>query len=106
MTGTLLALALLAAMTAAGLRALRRRRLRMAMAALPGGSEATALAVDGFGDIDFEMKRRRCRCGGALAALGERSEKTGDRVLRVVRAECGRCEERTEVWFDATRAFH
>lgn len=106
MTGILLAVALLAAMTAAGVRALRRHRLRRALAALPGGSRSTALVVDGFGDIDFEVKRRRCRCGGQLAALGERSEKDGDRVLRVVRAECARCEERTEVWFDATRAFH
>lgn len=27
------------------------------------------------------------------------------RILRVVRVECLRCEERGEVWFDATRAY-
>lgn len=28
------------------------------------------------------------------------------RILRVMRVECRRCEDRSEVWFDATRAYH
>jgi hypothetical protein len=145
-TGLFLFAALAAALTATGYRTLRRRRRRRRLAALEGGSRATAIEVDAFSDIDDHLARRECPCGGLLASLGERSEpydaKRGEpsrgkcsepgagrggepsdvergepsegrrgeprnrRILRVVRVECRRCEERGEVWFDATRAYH
>jgi len=105
-TGLLLTVALLAALAASGWRWRRRRRLARELAALPGGSRATALAVEDFSAIDAHVARRECRCGGRLQAHGERSEPDGQRVLRVVRVECRRCERRGEVWFDASRAYH
>jgi hypothetical protein len=105
-TGLLIALALFAALAASGLRVARRRRRRLLLAALPGGSRETAIDAGDFGDIDAHLALRGCRCGGLLASLGERSERDGDgRILRIVRVECRRCEERGEVWFDATRAY-
>lgn len=125
MTGLLLLAALLAALAASGYRTLRRHRRRRALAALAGGSRVTALAVDDFRDIDQHLATRECPCGGLLASHGERSERhevrgdaasrgaaamgrssTTSILLRVVRVECRRCEERSEVWFDVTRAYH
>jgi hypothetical protein len=105
-TGLLLGLALVAALVASGLRLVRRRRLERELAALPGGSRATALVVEDFAAIDAHLAGRGCRCGGRLRSHGERSEPAGDRVLRVAKVECERCERRGEVWFDASRAYH
>lgn len=106
MSGLVLTLALLVALSVVGARAWRRRRRRLALAALPGGSRATALEVEAFSEIEEDLGRRQCACGGRLASHGERSENDGERILRVVAIECGRCEERGHVWFDATRAYH
>ncbi|MFN2424936.1 MAG: hypothetical protein ABR587_00665 [Candidatus Binatia bacterium] len=114
MIGLFLLAALLAALAAAGYRTLRRYRRRKRMAALPGGSRDTAIAIEAFSDIDDHVAKRECRCGGLLASHGERSEPGGGRsggtgggpILRVVLVECRRCEERGEVWFDATLAYH
>lgn len=106
MIGLLLGLALLAALGFSGYRRLRRTRRRLALAALEGGSPATALLVESFADIDEHLKGRICPCGGRLSLLGERSQPERQRVLRVVRAECRNCEEIQEVWFDASRAYH
>jgi len=106
MIGLLLSLALVAALSVTGYRALRRHRRRRRLASLDGGSRATAIAVEAFSEIDDHLARRECRCGGLLAGHGERSEADGQRILRVVRVECRRCEERGEVWFDATLAYH
>jgi hypothetical protein len=104
--GILLALALVAALIATGLRVSRRRRRRRALGALDGGSRATAIEIDAFSDIEDHLAVRPCPCGGLLRSLGERSEPAGPRILRVVRVECMRCEDRAEVWFDATRAYN
>jgi hypothetical protein len=104
--GFVLSVALVAALAATGYRAWSRRRLRRAFAALPGGSPETAIEVEAFTEIDEHVSRRECPCGGLLASHGERSEPTGQRVLRVARVECRRCEERGEIWFDASRAYH
>lgn len=106
MTSLLLTLALLAALGFSAWRRRRRTRLRRALAALPGGSAATAVEVDAFGGIDEHLRLRQCPCGGRLKLLGERTEPHGQRVLRVVRVECHNCEEIREVWFDASRAYH
>ena len=106
MIGLVLLAALLAALSVTGYRWLRRRRLGSRLAAIDGGSRATAIAVEAFSEIDDHLAKRECRCGGLLASHGERSEPNGARILRVVRVECRRCEERGEVWFDATLAYH
>jgi hypothetical protein len=108
--GAILTAALLAALAVSAYRLWRRLRRRRLLASLPGGSRATAIQMEGFSDIDDHLYARECPCGGLLASMGERSERAwgdeGERLLRVVRVECRRCEERFEVWFDVTRAYH
>lgn len=106
MLGIFLFVALVAALAASGYRVLRRRRRRVALAQLAGGSRETALEIDAFSEIEDHLVHRECPCGGLLMSLGERSEPVSPRILRVVRVECRRCEQRGEVWFDATRAYH
>ena len=101
-----LTVALLLALAASGYRSVRRLRLRRALAALDGGSRASAREIDAFSEIEDHLTHRECPCGGLFANLGERSEPDGSRIFRIVRVECRRCEERTEIWFDATRAYH
>jgi len=105
-TGLALALALIAALGVTAWRRVRRVRLQRALAALPGGSAASAVAVETFAGIDEHMRLRQCPCGGRLDLLGERTDPQGQRVLRVVRAECRNCERIQQVWFDASRAYH
>jgi hypothetical protein len=113
-TGLLLLAALVAALVATGWRVRRRRRRRVLLAALPGGGRDSAIEVEAFSEIEDHLRVRECPCGGLLASLGERSETESgrsparrgpSRILRVVRVECRRCEELSEVWFDATRAY-
>jgi hypothetical protein len=104
--GLAITLALLLALGATALRLRRRRRIRAMAAALPGAEPANAIRVNDFGEIDAALRARRCICGGFLSSLGERSQRDDGRVLRVVRAECGRCEDVQTVYFDTSTLLH
>lgn len=104
--GLLFTLVLLLAVGAWIARGSRKRRLEKVLATLPAGSAATALAVSDFSEIDRHIELRDCRCGGSQRAIGERSERDGERMLRIVQAECFRCEERRAFYFDVTAVYH
>jgi hypothetical protein len=104
--GLALTTALLLALGVTALRMLRRHRIRAVAATLPGARPDTAIRVRDFTEIDAALRARRCICGGFLSSLGERSARDGDRVLRVVRAECGRCENEQTVYFDTSVLVH
>ena len=106
MIGVLLLLALLAALGASLRRRLKRRRIENVALSLPGAAAERAIVVGDLGGIDAALRTRRCICGGFLTSLGERSEAHGERMLRVVRAECGRCERMQTVYFDTATMFH
>ena len=106
MIGLLLTLALLVALAASARRLLRRRRIATVAESLPGAVPELAIVVADLAEIDTALRARRCICGGFLSSLGERSERDGDRVLRVVRAECGRCERVQTVYFDPSTVLH
>ena len=72
---------------------------------MPGGSLATALAVESFEDIDDHLRRRECPCGGLYEVRGEGARVEGDARLRLVRVECMRCERNFAIYFDVTRLF-
>jgi hypothetical protein len=104
--GYAIAAALVLALVAAARRQWRRRRIAAIAASLPGATAALAIPLEDVGDIDFALRSRRCICGGVLASLGERSERADARVLRVVRAECNRCEREQSVYFDPSIRLH
>ena len=85
MTGLAIGLALLFALAAVGWRVLRRIRLARRLAALPGGSLDTAMVVTSFVDIEEEVARRRCLCGGRL------SRASGTAVATVWRPSNAKC---------------
>ena len=99
-------IALLLALSFAGWRLVRRRRLARKRRMLPGGSPETAKKVSGFKEIDAEIERRRCSCGGRLKSLGEGTAGDEERRVRLVRVECDRCEEQGYLYFDVTSAYH
>jgi hypothetical protein len=104
--GLALTLALLLALAAVASRRLRRRRIGKLASSLPGALAGNPIRVAEPGEIDDALRARRCICGGFLTSLGERSEVAEDRVLRVVRAECNRCEAEQSVYFDTERLLH
>lgn len=106
MTGLALTLALLLALGAAGRRFARKRSANKRLLALPGMQPSNALPVASFDEIEAEVSRRRCPCGGRYSNRGESTKQDGDRRLRVVALECRFCEERLRVFFDLTRAYH
>jgi hypothetical protein len=104
--GFALTTALLIALAATALRVLRRRRIRAVAATLPGARPENAIPIGDFSEINDALRARRCICGGILANLGEASVRDDGRVLRVVRAECGRCEKEQRVYFDTSTLLH
>ncbi len=106
MTGLLLTLALLLALGAMARRIVARRRIAAVASTLPGAEADNAIVLDDVGELDTALRARRCICGGFLDNLGERSEKRADRMLRVVRAECRRCEREQLVYFDTGTVLH
>jgi hypothetical protein len=106
MLGFAIALALLLALAFSGRRLMRRRRLARLMSQLPGGHASNAMQVDSFEDIDEKIRARRCPCGGRYDVLGEGSRSLGARRLRIVRVECGTCENEATIHFDVTELFH
>lgn len=106
MIGVVLTLALLAALVASARRIQKRRRIAVVASSLPGASPESAIVLDDLGELNAALRARRCICGGFLQSLGERSEPLDARILRVVRAECGRCEKVQTVYFDTATLLH
>ncbi len=103
MIGLVLALALIAAMTAVGLRRWRRSQEARRR---PGATLHRAVPVTRFDEIDATLDGRRCRCGAPLLSAGETSRVVGVRRFRIVRLLCRECERDEVVYFDVTRVFH
>lgn len=106
MIGLLMAFALVLALAFSGRRLYRRQRLRRALLALPGARSENAMVVGSFEEIDAEVQRRRCPCGGRYDVRGESSRNEGGRRLRVIGLECRFCEQRMRLFFDVTGFFH
>jgi len=97
-----LSLALVVALAASARRLLRARRRRLGQARLPGAGPSHPIPVGSYREIDEHLEGRRCPCGGKYASLGEASAEQDGTSIRVVRVECGRCEELGWVYFDTS----
>ena len=101
-----LTLALVAAVVATMRRRGYRARLRREAAERQGSSPERAIYVRGFTEIDDQLARRWCVCGGYLERMGEGTREVGDRRYRIVRMRCQECEAVDEVFFDTTEIVH
>ncbi len=104
--GLALTVALLLALGFSGYRLFVRRSLEYRRRRLAGGSVETAMPVVSFDEIDLELARRRCHCGGRYDRHGEGPVAGKGAMLRAVALECRRCEERTRAYFDLTAVYH
>jgi len=93
------ALAAIAAVAALGW---RRARAWRQDARRAGRSEAAAIPIHDYGEIDAVVRSQRCRCGGRFAICGEGSRNS----LRAVRLECHACERESVIYFDVAEVRH
>ncbi len=103
MIGSLLGLAVLAAIIAVGLR--RVQKTRAARRRL-GATIHRPMTVSRFDEIDAALRDRTCWCGGHFDESGETSRILGDRRFRIVRLVCRDCERDELMYFDVTAVFH
>ena len=58
------------------------------------------LKIERFDDMDAHLQDNRCPCGGKWMMHSEGSQSSGALRLRVIHAECTRCETETDFFFD------
>ena len=97
-----LSLALLVALAASAHRYLRARRLRRERDREPGANADNPIPVTSYREIDDHLVSRRCPCGGKYKSLGEATAEQDGTSIRIVRVECGRCEELGWIYFDTS----
>ena len=61
-----------------------------------------AIYIRSFTEMDEEVRRRWCSCGGFLELEGEGTREDGGKRFRVARMRCHECEEAADVFFDTT----
>ncbi len=84
----------------------RRTRRRRAALAQPGRSPEHAISFARFDEIDFEVGRARCPCGGPVIKMSEGSIQTSGHSVRVVHTECAVCEEEVALFFRQEELLH
>jgi len=104
--GPLLAVVVLVAVAAVGLRRWQRARLRQAARNRAGTSAERAIHVRSYTEMDEHLAQRWCGCGGYLERAGEGTREAGGRRFRVARLMCQECESVDEVYFDTTDVLH
>jgi hypothetical protein len=99
----LLGLAALIAAIVVGLRLMRRHAVERAQ---PGRTQATAIAIHDYGEIEIAVRLQTCGCGGRFALRGESPVGDAERPLRVALLECRRCEREQRIFFDLSEVRH
>ncbi|HVN84934.1 MAG TPA: hypothetical protein VMW17_08835 [Candidatus Binatia bacterium] len=103
MIGALLASLLgLVALAAAVILGWRRLRTWRRETTRRGQSEASAISVTDYGEIDAVVLHERCRCGGRFSVRGEGSRG----FVRIVHLECHLCGRERKVYFDVRGVRH
>ena len=72
----------------------------------PGRNPNDPIAVQRFDAIDEFVRHQRCVCGGIPDVVSEASKMIGNENLRVVRADCGECEEELYFFFRIDEMLH
>lgn len=100
--GSLLGVAALIAVLAAGVRFLQQRAAERAR---PGATPAKAIPVSDYGEIDIAVRLQTCACGGRFVVRGE-GPASQPGALRVAHLECRKCEREQRLYFDMSTLRH
>jgi hypothetical protein len=103
MLSIVLAVAVLAAVIAVGVRLVQQRAVERAR---QGASPANAIPIRDYGEIDIALRLNTCSCGGRFLQRGETSLFEDGRSLRVAIVECRRCEREQRFFFDLSEVRH
>ena len=103
MLSALLGLSALIAAIVLGVRMLRQHAVESAQ---PGRTQATAIPIHDYGEIEIAVRLRTCACGGRFALRGEGPVGDAERPLRVALLECRKCEREQKLFFDLTEVRH
>ena len=72
----------------------------------PGRNPNEPIDIERFDAIDVFVRKQRCFCGGIPDVVSEGSKTIGRENLRVVRADCGECEEELYFFFKVGEMLH
>lgn len=106
MIGLLIALAVVAAVASTALRRRRRARIRELAQEREGGTDARAIPITSYDEMDPWIAGRVCVCGGRLTRIGEGTHAARGRRFRIARMRCDDCDQLDELYFDTTDVTH
>lgn len=98
-----------AALVAGGVylgRYLVRRARERAWQRKPGCSPDNPIRVSDLDEIEAQVERIRCRCGGSLHVVAQAGSHSGLGAMRVTRVECRLCDAVYYLYFDLTELRH
>jgi hypothetical protein len=103
MMNLLLSLAIVLVLAVCGVKLFQQWRLERAR---PGRSQASAIPIENYADIDVTVRLQSCPCGGRYAIRGEGPVTGTARPLRTTHLECRRCNRERVLYFDLTNLKH
>ena len=106
MTSVLFVIAIALVLITLGARRKKKTNTKAIWAQFPGRNAKDPIDIQRFDAIDEFVRRQRCFCGGIPDVVSEGSKMIGNENLRVVRADCGECEEELYFFFRLEEMLH
>ena len=72
----------------------------------PGRNHHEPIEIERFDEMDYFVRRQKCFCNGSLEVVSEGSKTIDGQNLRVIRADCGECEEELYFFFKMNQLLH
>ena len=79
---------------------LKGRSARKSFEQAEGNHPDRPLKIQRFDQMDGHLQDNRCPCGGKWIMRSEGTKSSSALRLRVIHAECSRCETETDFFFD------
>ena len=102
MSSLLFALFLVIALTVQLGKFLKKKASRNSFQQQTGNHPDRPLKINRFDQMEDHLRASRCPCGGVWMVRHEGSKNSAGVRLRVLHAECTRCESETDFFFDLT----
>ena len=100
MTSSLFAIAIAAVLALKTWQWVKARQSNKGFESIVGNHPDRPLKVQRFDEMEDHLQDHRCPCGGKWMMRSEGSKSTQTMRLRVIHAECTRCEEERDFFFD------